>query len=157
MTVAVPALTALLAALFTVLLLDQWRERRHGFQLAWAVGMLCYALGSGAEALAAANGWREAPYRAWYLAGGILTAAWLGLGTGFLLGRTRFGYTYAALFLLAGFVALMGGISPKNASAGLVPFAYAIGAFVTAAAIFVASYFASDRWPRLAAALVGAL
>jgi hypothetical protein len=156
-TVAIPALTALLAAVFTVLLVDQWRDRRHGFQLAWAVGMLCYTLGSGAEALAAANGWSEPLYRAWYLAGGILTAAWLGLGTGFLLARTRFGYTYAALFLLAGFVALMGGISPKNAGAGPLPFVYAIGSFVTAAAVFLLSYFASDRWSRVAAVFVAAL
>jgi hypothetical protein len=157
MSVAIPALTALLALVFTVLLLDQWRDRRHGFQLAWAVGMLCYTLGSGAEAVAALNGWSEPLYRAWYLAGGILTAAWLGLGTAFLLGRTRFGYTYAALFLLAGFIALMGGVSPKNEGAGPLPFVYAIAAFVTAAGVFVLSYFASDRWARVVAACVGGL
>jgi len=155
--VAIPAVTALLAAVFTVLLVDQWRDRRHGFQLAWAVGTLCYTLGSGAEAIAAAGGWSEPLYRTWYLAGGILTAAWLGLGTGFLLGRTRFGYTYGALFVLAGLIALVGGVSPKNAGAGPLPFVYAIGAFVTAVAIFGLSYFASDRWARVAAAFVGAL
>ncbi len=157
MTIAIPALTAILAAVFTILLLDQWLERRHGFQLAWAVGTLCYTLGSGAEALAAANGWNEPLYRTWYLAGGIMTAAWLGLGTAFLLTRTRFGYTYAALFVLAGFVALMGGVSPKNAGAGPLPFVYAIGAFVAAVVVFVLSYFASDRWATVAAAFVGAL
>lgn len=157
MSVLVPALTALLAAVFTILLLDQWRERRHGFQLAWAVGTLCYTLGSGAEALAGANGWSESLYRMWYLSGGILTAAWLGLGTAFLLARTRFGYTYAALFLLAGFISLMGAVSPKNAGAGPLPFVYAIASIVAAAAVFVLSYFASDRWARVAAVLVGVL
>ena len=34
------------------MLLDQWRERRHGFQLVWAFGMACARLGAGAEALA---------------------------------------------------------------------------------------------------------
>lgn len=154
MSVLIPALTAVLAAVFTVLLLDQWRDRRHGFQLAWAVGTLCYTVGSGAEAIAAANGWSEPLYRTWYLAGGILTAAWLGLGTAFLLARTRFGYTYAALFLLAGFISLMGAVSPKNAGVGPLPFAYAIASFVAAAAVFVLSYFASDRWARVAAGLV---
>ena len=157
MTIAIPALTALLAAVFTVLLVDQWRDRRHGFQLAWAVGTLCYMVGSGAEALAAASGWSEPLYRTWYLAGGIMTAAWLGLGTAFLLARTRFGYTYAALFVLAGFISLMGGISPKNAGAGPLPFVYAIGAFVAAVVVFVLSYFASSRWATVAAAFVGAL
>ena len=37
-----PALTSILAAVFAVMLLDQWRDRRHGFQLVWAFGMLCY-------------------------------------------------------------------------------------------------------------------
>jgi hypothetical protein len=155
--VLIPGLTALLAAIFTVLLVDQWRDRRHGFQLAWAVGTLCYTLGSASEAIAAANGWSEPLYRTWYLTGGILTAAWLGLGTAFLLARTRFGYTYAALFLLAGFISLMGAVSPKNAGAGPLPFACAIASFVAAGAVFVLSYFASDRWARAAAALVGAL
>ena len=157
MTIVIPALTAILAAVFTVLLIDQWRERRHGFQLAWAVGTLCYTLGSGAEALAAANGWSEPLYRTWYLTGGIMTAAWLGLGTGFLLARTRFGYTYAVLFLLAGFIALMSAISPKNAGAGPLPLVYAAGAFVTAVAVFLLSYSASDRWATVAAGFVGAL
>jgi hypothetical protein len=156
-TIAIPGLTAILAAVFTLLLLDQWRERRHGFQLAWAVGTLCYTLGSGAEALAAINGWSEPLYRTWYLAGGIMTAAWLGLGTGFLLARTRFGYTYAALFLLAGFIALMSAISPKNAGAGPLPFVYAVGAFITAAVVFLLSYFSSERWATVSAAFVGAL
>jgi hypothetical protein len=157
MNALIPSLTALLAAVFTVLLVDQWRDRRHGFQLAWAVGTLCYTLGSAAEALAAVNGWSEPLYRTWYLAGGILTAAWLGLGTGFLLARTRFGYTYAVLFLLAGLISLAGGVSPKNAGAGLLPFVYALGALLTAVAVFALSYFASERWARVAAAFVGAL
>lgn len=157
MNVAVPALTAVLAGVFTVLLVDQWRERRHGFQLAWAVGTLCYMLGSGAEAVAAAGGWSEPLYRTWYLAGGLLTAAWLGLGTAFLLARTRFGYTYAVLFLLAGFIGLMSAISPKNAGAGPLPFLYAIGSFVTAAAVFALSYFASERWAQVTAVFVGLL
>ena len=44
---------------------------------------------SRAEAIAAAIGWSEPLYRAWYLTGAVWTAGWLGLGTAFLLGRTR--------------------------------------------------------------------
>ena len=39
------------------MLLDQWLERRQGFQAVWCFGMLCYGLGAGAEAIAAASGW----------------------------------------------------------------------------------------------------
>ena len=157
MSVVIPALTALLAAVFTVLLVDQWRDRHHGFQLAWAVGTLCYTLGSGAEAVAAATGWSEPLYRTWYLAGGVMTAAWLGLGTGFLLARTRFGYTYAALFLLGGLIALASALSPKYAGAGPLPLAYAGGTLVAAVAVFGLAYRWSGAWVRVAAALVAAL
>jgi len=155
-SVAIPAITALLALVFAALLLDQWRERRHGFQLVWAIGMLCFTVGSGSEALAAAGGWSEPLYRAWYLGGAILTASWLGLGTAFLLGRTRFGYTYATLLLLSGLVALVIRNSPSYAGSGPLPLLYLLGAVILAVAIFAASYFASDAWPRFAAiAIIG--
>jgi hypothetical protein len=153
-SIAIPAVTALLALVFAVLLVDQWRERRHGFQLVWAVGMACFTIGSGAEALAAAGGWTEPLYRAWYLGGAVLTAAWLGLGTAFLLGRTRFGYTYATLLLLSGLVALMIRNSPTYAGAGPLPYLYLLGAVVLAVAIYAASYFSSDAWPRFAAGAI---
>jgi hypothetical protein len=149
-----PTLTSLLAFVFALMLLDQWRERRQGFQLVWAFGMLCYALGSGAEALAAANGWNELLYRAWYLTGAVWTAAWLGLGTAFLLGRTRFGYTYAVLLLLSGLVALMIRNSPTYAGAGPLPVLYLIGTVILALAIGVETYFQNDRWPRFAAGAI---
>src|SRR4029453_5049190 len=49
-----------------------------------------------------ANGWSEPLYRAWYLFGAFGVAAYLGLGTIYLLNRTRFGYFVAASFALAG-------------------------------------------------------
>ena len=149
-----PAITSLLAFLFALMLFDQWRERRQGFQLVWALGMTWYGIGSGAEALAAMGGWNEPLYRAWYLSGAVWTAAWLGLGTAFLLGRTRFGYTYAVLLLLSGLVALMIRNSPDYAGAGPLPLLYLIGAVILALAIGVETYFQNDTWPRFAAGAV---
>ena len=100
--IVLPAITSLLALAFVVALLDQWRERRHGFQLIWAAGMLFYGIASGCEALGAAYGWNDTLYKTWYLTGALLTAGWLGLGTAFLLGRTRFGYSFALGLFLAG-------------------------------------------------------
>ena len=97
-----PAVTSLLALIFAAALFDQWLERRHTFQLVWAIGMLFFAIASGSEALAAALGWNELLYRTWYLTGAVWTAGWLGLGTAFLLGRTRFGYAFALCLFLAG-------------------------------------------------------
>ena len=149
-----PALTSLLAFLFAVMLFDQWRDRRQGFQLVWALGMTWYGIGSGTEALAAAGGWNEPLYRAWYLSGAVWTAAWLGLGTAFLLGRTRFGYTYAVLLLLSGVIALMIRNSADYAGAGPLPLLYLIGAVILALAIGVETYFQNDTWPRFAAGAV---
>src|ERR687894_3196696 len=100
--VLLPAITALLALVFAVALLDQWRERRRGFQAIWGAGMLFFAIASGCEAIGAALGWSEPLYRTWYLTGAVWTAGWLGLGTAYLLGRTRFGYAFALCLFLAG-------------------------------------------------------
>ncbi|HEY8800137.1 MAG TPA: hypothetical protein VIM20_06010, partial [Candidatus Limnocylindrales bacterium] len=106
-TAWLPGATSVLALVFAVALFDQWRERRQGFQLIWAMGMAFFGIASGCEAIAAASGWSETLYRTWYLTGAVWTAGWLGLGTAFLLGRTRFGYTFAVCLLLASVFTLL--------------------------------------------------
>ena len=157
MTVLLPAVTSILALTFAVALIDQWRERRQAFQLVWTFGMLFYGIAAGCEALAGANGWNESLYRTWYLTGAVWTAGWLGLGTAFLLARTRFGYAFALSLFLAGLFTFLVRNKPEYAGAGTVPLLYFIVAGILALAIAVETYFANDRWPRLAAgAVVGA-
>ena len=157
MAVALPALTSLLALVMAVLLVDQWRERRRSFQLAWAFGMFSYSIGSAAEAVIAANGCVELADRAWYLAGALWTPAWLGLGTALLLAKTRFGYTYAVLLLFSGLIALVVRNSANYAGAGPLPLLYLLVAVLLALAIGVESYFGSERWARFAVAgVIGA-
>ena len=151
LTVVLPAVTAVLALVFSLALFDQWWERRGGFQLIWALGMLFYGIAAGAEALAGSNGWNEALYRVWYLTGAIWTAGWLGLGTAYLLGRTRFGYTFALCLVLAGVFTLLTQRRYDYPGAGSAPFLYLIAALVLALAIAVETYFQNERWPRLAA------
>ena len=153
-TALLPILTSLLALLFAIALLDQWRERRSGFQLIWAIGMLFYGVASGCEAIAATSGWNEALYRTWYLTGAVWTAGWLGLGTAFLLGRTKFGYTFAVCLLLAGVFTLLTQRKFNYPESGSAPILYLIGAIVLAAAVAIETYFQNDRWPVLAAAAV---
>jgi hypothetical protein len=149
-----PSATALLAIAFAIALFDQWRDRRHGFQLIWAIGMLFYGIASGCEAIAAAAGWNETLYRTWYLTGAVWTAGWLGLGTAFLLGRTRFGYTFAFCLLLAGVFTLLTQRKFNYPDAGSAPILYLIGALVLAVAVAIETYFQNERWPVLAAAAV---
>ena len=155
--IVLPALTSLLALVFALALFDQWRDRRGGFQLIWALGMLFYGIGSGSEAIAAAAGWNEGLYRAWYLTGAVWTAGWLGLGTAYLLGRTRFGYSFALCLFLAGLFTFLLRNKPEYAGAGALPLLYFIAAGLLALAVAVETYFANERWPVLAtAAVVGA-
>ena len=152
--VVLPALTSLLAIVFSIALLDQWRERRGGFQLIWGIGMLFFGIASGSEALAAIGGWNETLYRTWYLTGAVWTAGWLGLGTAFLLGRTRFGYAFALCLFLAGLFTFLVRNRPEYAGAGVVPLLYFIVAGVLALAVAIETYFQNERWPSLAAAAV---
>jgi len=157
LTILIPGLTALLAVVFALALFDQWRERRQTFQLVWAVGMVFFAIGSSAEAIAGAFGWNETLYRAWYLAGAICTAGWLGLGTAFLLGKTRFGYTYAGCLLLAGVFTLLTQRKFEYVGSGSAPALYLVIGIVLALAVAVETYFQNREWPRIAAAgVIGA-
>ena len=156
MSVLLPALTALLALVMAVALLDQWRERRQPFQLVWAIGMTFFGVASGCEALAAAGGWNEALYRTWYLTGAVLTAGWLGLGTALLLARTRFGYAIAVSLFLAGVFTILTQRRFQYEGAGSTPILYFIGAGLLALAIAVETYFQNERWPMFLALGVGA-
>ena len=155
--IVLPAVTSILALVFAVALFDQWRERRGGFQVIWTFGMLFYGVGAGCEALAATGGWSEPLYRTWYLTGAVWTAGWLGLGTAYLLGRTRFGYSFALCLFLAGLFTFLLRNKPEYQGAGVLPLLYFIVAGVLALAVAVETYFGNDRWPRLAAgAVIGA-
>jgi hypothetical protein len=155
--IALPGLTSLLALVLSLALFDQWRERRAGFQLIWGIGMLFFGIASGCEALAAAGGWNETLYRTWYLTGAVWTAGWLGLGTAFLLARTRFGYTFALCLVLAGVFTLLTQRRFDYPGTGSAHVLYLIAALVLALAVAIETYFQNERWPLLAAgAVVGA-
>ena len=151
MATLLPALTAVLALVMALALLDQWRERRQPFQLVWALGMTFFGVASGCEALAAAAGWNEVLYRTWYLTGAVLTAGWLGLGTAMLLNRTRFGYAIALSIFLAGVFTLLTQRRFQYEGAGDTPILYFIGAGLLALAIAVETYFQNERWPSFMA------
>jgi hypothetical protein len=152
--VLLPGLTSVFALVFAIALLDQWRDRRQAFQLIWAIGMLFYAIAAGCEAVAGATGWNELLYRTWYLTGAVWTAGWLGLGTAFLLARTRFGYTFAVCLLLAGVFTLLTQRRYEYGGAGSAPILYLIAAVVLALAVAIETYFQNEHWPYLAAAAV---
>jgi len=152
--VVLPLISSLLSFVFFAFLIDQWRERRRPYQAIWAIGMLWYALSAGTEFLGGAFGWSSGLYRAWYLIGAIWVAGWLGLGTAFLLARTRFGYAFSFALLLAGLFTYLSWRRYQYPDSGIAPFVYFGVAVVLAIVIAVMTYRGDERWARIAAAVV---
>jgi hypothetical protein len=155
--VVLPLCSSLLSFVFCLFLLDQWRDRRRPYQLIWAVGMLWYALSAGTEFLGGAFGWSEPLYRAWYLIGAVWVAGWLGLGTVYLLGKTRFGYAFAGSLLLAGLFTYLSWRKYDYPDSAFAPWLYPLIALLVAAAIAVETWRGRDRWPHIAGAAIVAL
>lgn len=104
--VILPLLSSVASFVFGGLVFAQWLQRRRSFQLVWAVGLLWYGISAGTELVGSAFGWSEPLYRAWYLIGAFFVAAYLGMGTVYLLAKTRFGYFVAVTLLLGGLFGL---------------------------------------------------
>jgi len=152
--VFLPLGSSLLSFIFAVFLLDQWRERRKSYQLIWTIGMLWYAISAGTEFLGGAIGWSDPLYRVWYLIGAVWVAAWLGLGTVMLLGKTRFGYAFALSVLLAGLFSYLSYAKYQYPDSGVAGFVYFGIGLVMAAVTVVMTWRGDTRWPNVAAILV---
>lgn len=107
LNVILPAASSLISLAFMVLVFEQWIQRRRAFQLVWAIGLLFYAVSSGTEVLGSALGWTEPLYRVWYLIGALFVAAYLGMGTMYLLSKTGFGYFAASSVFMGGLFAYL--------------------------------------------------
>jgi hypothetical protein len=105
MNLVLPLASCLVSLAFAALVLEQWWQRRRGFQLVWGAGLLWYAISSGTQFAGAAFGWSPALYRAWYLFGAIFVAAYLGMGTVSLLSHTGFGHFAGVSIVLGGLFA----------------------------------------------------
>jgi hypothetical protein len=81
----VEALFAFAAALLTLrlagALASRYRARRAPYLAAWSAALLSYSVASAALAWGAAAGWDDRAFRVYYLFGGLLTAALLGVGS----------------------------------------------------------------------------
>ncbi len=87
----VDALLAFAAALVSLRLSAKLVGRARGAPsgpfVAWAAALAAFALASVALAWGAAAGWSDASFRIYYLAGGLLSAPLLGVGSLLLIGR----------------------------------------------------------------------
>jgi hypothetical protein len=135
LNVVLPLGSSVLSFAFAAMVFDQWWQRRHAFQLVWAIGLLWYGISAGCEFIGGAFGWSEPLYRAWYLIGAFFVAAYLGAGTIYLLSKTHFGYFAGVTFLTGGLLSLVFShlnakgtdvaLYPGSATAGAVAFTIA--------------------------------
>ncbi|MEP7358328.1 MAG: hypothetical protein ABI847_13865 [Anaerolineales bacterium] len=83
-----PFISTLITFCFAAAVLNRYRLGRKPHSLMWGIGLVLYGLGTLAEAYLALR-WNSGLLRLWYLCGAMLTAAWLGQGTIYLLIRKR--------------------------------------------------------------------
>ncbi len=84
----IPILSTIVTFAFAAAVLARWRYRKGPHLLLWGLGLVWYGLGTLSEVLLA---FTFSPWvlKLWYLSGAVLTAAWLGQGTVYLLVRKR--------------------------------------------------------------------
>jgi MFS family permease len=95
-----PLVAALVALVFSGLLLRQYLQRRRPYQLAWAIALLMYAAASFAMFLGVLNGWTTTEYRIYWLFGAVLNVPFLAFGELALLVRNRTVVNVALLVLV---------------------------------------------------------
>ena len=95
-----PLATAVLGFFFTFLVFRQWLRRRRNHQLAWAVGLLFYAVAAAMEWYSEyGEHWDPTVYRIYIVLAASLVG-FLGLGSLYLLVRDqRWGHAYLAFNL----------------------------------------------------------
>jgi hypothetical protein len=152
MNTLLPLCSSIVSFVFAALVFDQWRQRRQSFQLAWTVGLLFYGVSAGTEFIGSAFGWSEPLYRAWYLVGAFYVAAYLGLGTIYLLAKTAFGYFAGVTVVLGGLLSLaFTRVYPGSGTVGGIAFAVAA---LGGLAIILATALRREWVPHLALAVL---
>jgi hypothetical protein len=122
-----PLCSSAVSFVFAAMVFDQWRQRRQAFQLVWAVGLVFYGVSAGCEFFGSAFGWSSGLYRAWYLVGAFYVAAYLGMGTVYLLAKTAFGYFVGVTILLGGLLSFaFTKVYAGSGTIGSVAFAVAV-------------------------------
>jgi len=81
-----PFSSTLVTAAFAAAVLARYSRRGGTHLLFWGIGLILYGLGTFSEAFLGLA-WSPFVLRVWYISGAMLTAAWLGQGTLYLLVR----------------------------------------------------------------------
>ena len=97
----IPLVSSIVSLVFAVIVLDQFLARRKPYQLIWAIGLFMFLIATGSVFWIESWGMNEIAYRLWYLFGAVLVAAYLGMGTLYLLAPRRTAHIILAILLVA--------------------------------------------------------
>jgi len=152
-----PLIATVIAVVFAALTARQYFTRRKPQQLAWTVGLLLFALATGAEYVSATWGWSAALYRVYYVASAALVG-YLGLGTAYLVAPRRAVHVAAViLVLLTGAMLAVALTSPLDASILDSVRGHAIGGLAWAGSASVRAFSPIITVPGSLALIGGAL
>jgi hypothetical protein len=103
---SIPLISSIVSLIFALVVLDQFFVGRKPYQLVWVSGLFMFFIGTGAEAWVDSWGLNQIVYRLWYLFGAIFVAAYLGMGTLYLLAPRRLAHSIMVILLVASFYAV---------------------------------------------------
>jgi hypothetical protein len=84
----IPYLSTLVTFIFAIAVFRRYQYKKGPHLLFWGIGLIFYGLGTLTEVVLSFT-FSPLALKMWYLSGAMLTAAWLGQGTVFLLIRKR--------------------------------------------------------------------
>ena len=113
-------LSTIMTFIFAAAVFNRYRYKKGNHLLMWGIGLIFYGLGTLTEVLLSFS-FSGLALKIWYLSGAMLTAAWLGQGTIFLLIRKRgvarnLAIILAFVSLVAFALVLIAPITPASAS-----------------------------------------
>lgn len=82
----IPYLSTVITFAFIVAVYNRYRQRGGTHLLLWAIGLFFYGMGTLSEVILSLT-FNVLALKIWYLTGAMLTAAWLGMGSVYLLIR----------------------------------------------------------------------
>ncbi|HEY7061400.1 MAG TPA: hypothetical protein VII06_07980 [Chloroflexota bacterium] len=112
-----PLIALLASAACTATAVTRYRRSGRTHELVWTAAFALFALGAACEVLSAPRGWNPFLARLYYFSGATLVAAYLGLGTLYLLAPRRVASAALTGLLLASALAgLLVAATPVNAA-----------------------------------------
>ena len=103
----IPAIASVISVIFAFITLDQYLSNRKPYKLVWFFGLLLYFISTGCAFLIELNGLNSIVYRLWYICGATLVAAYLGIGTIYLLAPRRIAHIIMVILGLASISAIV--------------------------------------------------